>query len=133
MDASRFHEHPPVEDGNRRVARAPGHVQDLGLRAARVAVVNQALQDARRGDAGAAHDDAARRGGAAVVDVLVRLVGMDDVPRAGVARAKRDEVGQEPRAGVTERDVHVLAAIGDRGLVVEPPDEHEVAAARARR
>ena len=87
---------------------------DGGLRAVMIPVVEQALEDAGADDPAAPHQHGARRPAELLVDVLVRLVGVDDpVGMIRVLRAELLEVGQELEPRVAECEVHVGGAVGD--------------------
>ena len=47
-----------------------------------------------------------------LVDVLVRLVGVDDLAGVAVVLAVALQVGQQLQAGIADRDVDVRAAVG---------------------
>ena len=87
-------------------------VHDLGLQPEPVPVVDQPLQDPGRHDAAAADHHRARAQRELLVDVLVRLVGVDHLGRIPVVLAVALQVGQQLQARITDRDVHVRAAVG---------------------
>ena len=76
-------------------------------------VVHQPLQHAGGHDAAAAHQHGAGLLHEPLVDVLVRLVGVDDVAVVVVLGAVALQLGQELQAGVADGEVDVLRAEGD--------------------
>ena len=97
-------------------------------------VVHQPLQHAGRHDAAAAHQHGAGLLHEPLVDVLVRLVGVDDVAVVVVVGAVALELGQELQARVADGEVDVLRAERDPlrgGRALGRRQDREVAAAVA--
>ena len=68
-------------------------VHDLGLQAVAVAVVDQSLQDAGGHDSGAADHDGAGFALQRLIDVLMRLVGVDHLAGVAILLAEGLQVG----------------------------------------
>ncbi len=109
-------------------------VHDRGLGPALLTVVHEPLQDAGGHDAAAAHQHRAGLLDASLVDVLVRLVGVDDVAVVVVLGAVALQLRQVLQAGVADGDVHELGPERDplgAGQALGRRQDDEVAAAVA--
>jgi hypothetical protein len=109
-------------------------VHDVGLETEPRAVVEEALQHPRGDDAAAADQHGPGPGLEELVDVLVRLVGVDDVLVVARGLPERLQVGQEPQPRVADRQVHEAGPERDplgRGGALGRGEDREVAAADA--
>ena len=120
----------PVRAGHER----PEQVDDLGLEPVLRAIVHEPLEHPGRDDAAAAQQHRAGPGAEELVDVLVRLVGVDDVREVLVLGAEFLQVREELQAGVANGHVHEPGAVSDplgTGGAVGWREDREVTAAGA--